>query len=58
MLAIEGGKRGCKPTNYTAMKKLFNETKWTKIKELKDMQEKCDLFLMTYEQSQGIYSIS
>ena len=32
------------------MKRFFNETDWTKIKELKDLQEKHDLFLLIYEQ--------
>ena len=32
------------------MKKFFNETDWTKIKELKGVLEKYDLFLMIYEQ--------
>ena len=36
--------------NCTAMKRFFNEIDWTKIKELKDVQEKYDLFLMIYEQ--------
>ena len=36
--------------NYTAMKEFFSETDWTKIKELKDVQEKCDILLMIYEQ--------
>ena len=32
------------------MKKSYNETDWTKIKELKDVQEKYDYFLIIYEQ--------
>ena len=32
------------------MKRFFNETDWMKIQELKDVQEKYDLFLMIYEQ--------
>ena len=36
--------------NYNATKRFFNEIDWTKIKELKDVQEKYDLFLMIYEQ--------
>ena len=44
-------KRNYVNTNYyTAMKKSFNETDRTKIKELKDMQDKYDFFLMIYEQ--------
>ena len=35
--------------NDTAIK-FFNETDWMKIKELNDVQEKYDLFLMIYEQ--------
>ena len=41
--------------NYTAMKRFFNETDWMKIKELKDVQEKYNLFLMMYEQGVGKY---
>ena len=32
------------------MNKIFNETDSTKIKELKNVQEKYDFFLMIYEQ--------
>ena len=38
------------------MKRFFNEIKWTKMKELKDVQEKYDLFLMTYEQGVKEYA--
>ena len=37
-------------TNYTAMKRFFNENDWMKIKELKDIHEKYVIFLMIYEQ--------
>ena len=43
-------RRNYAKANYTAMKRFFNETDRTKIKELKEVQEKCDLFLMIYEQ--------
>ena len=32
------------------MKRFFNEIDWTKMKELKEVQEKYDLFLMMYKQ--------
>ena len=39
-------RRNYAKANYTAMKKFFNETNRTKMKKLKDVQEKYDLFLM------------
>ena len=41
--------------NYTAMKRFSNEINWTKINELKDIQEKYDLFLMIYKQGVNEY---
>ena len=43
-------RRNYAEVNYTVMKRFFNEIDWTKVKELKEVQEKYDLFLMTYEQ--------
>ena len=43
-------KRNYTKANYSAMKKFFNEIDWTKMKELKDVQETYDLFLMIYKQ--------
>ena len=43
-------RRNYAEANYTAMKRFFNGIDWTKMKELKDVQEKYDLFLMIYEQ--------
>ena len=34
--------------NYTAMKRFFNETDWTKIKELKEVQEKYEQEVKEY----------
>ena len=48
-------RRNYAKANFIAMKKFFNETDWTKIKELKDIQEKYDLFLMIYEQGINEY---
>ena len=51
-------RRNYAKANYTAMKKYFNYIDWTKIKNLKVMQEKYDFFLMIYEQGVNEYSIS
>ena len=47
-------RRNYAKTNYKAMKRFLNETDWTKIKELKDVQEKYDDI---YTRSKGILSI-
>ena len=36
---------------YIEIKKIFDETDWTRMKELKDVQEKYDFFLMIYERA-------
>ena len=41
-------KRSFVKKNYNAMK-FFNETEWTKMKELKHVQDKYDLFLLMYK---------
>ena len=38
------------------MKRFFNETDWTKINELKNVQEKCYLFLIIHEQGVKEYA--